>query len=125
MAGLTKRALEHETRHPDKSVDVRLEDGPLVLLGRFGHRRATEGQPGRVHEYVNGPGGIDETLAARRIGHIELEGDIRLQPFDAAGTTDHPSPRREEPARCGCADPTRRSCDDRRSCQRATPPSGR
>ncbi len=80
---------------------------PLVLLGRLGERGAAEREPGRVHEDVGRPGGVDEALAALRVGHVERERDLGLEPLDAARAADDARALVGEQPRGRGADPAR------------------
>src|SRR5207237_3805716 len=67
-----------EARHAHEPVHVRLEDRALVLLTRLVERRAPEREAGVVDQDVDAAEladrGGNETLAAGRIGDVELEG---------------------------------------------------
>ena len=78
-----------------------------------GERLAPECEAGRVHEDVRGAGGVDEALAARGVGDVERERDVRLEPLDAAGAADDPRALVREHARRRGADPARGARDDR------------
>jgi hypothetical protein len=77
-----------EARHPDEPRDVDSEHGRLVLLARLVERCAPEGEAGVVEEDVEAAEPVeglgDEPVAALRIGHVEREGDLGLEPLDAA-----------------------------------------
>ena len=77
-------------------------------------RRAAEREAGRVHEHVHGAGRVDEALAARRVGDVELERDVGLDPLDAARAADDPRALGRERPRRRRADPARGARDDRR-----------
>src|SRR5262249_31051470 len=106
-------ALQHEPGHAHEPVDVGLEDGALVLLRRRGEGIPAETETRGVHEDVDGPGRVDEALAARGIGDVELERDLRLEPLDAARAADDLHARLGEHARGRGADAARRAGDDR------------
>src|SRR5262249_48611592 len=81
---------------------------------RLVDRRAAEREPSRVHEDVDRAGGVDEPLAARRVGDVELERDLGLDAVDAARAAEDAHALRREHARRLGADAARRTGDDRR-----------
>ena len=54
-----------------------------------------------------------EALAARRIGDVELDGDVRLEPLDSPRTADDAGALGREQARRRGADSARGARDDR------------
>ncbi len=78
---------EREPRDPDRAVDVRVQDGRLVLRRRLGEWVAAEREPRVVVEDVDPAelldGTIDERHAARLVGDVERKRDVRLDPLDA------------------------------------------
>ena len=109
---------EREPRHADQPVHVRLEHRLLVGLVALVERIAAEREAGRVDEHVEPAaeslhGLLDEALAARGIGDVELERDLRVDPVDAprpAGDARGFATERGDDCR---ADPTRGAGDDR------------
>ena len=70
-------------------MHVRLEHGLLVLLAARVERVAAEAEAGVVDEDVEPAERldrrVDEALAARGVGDVELERDLGLELVDAAG----------------------------------------
>ena len=96
---------QHEPRHPDQAVDVRLQHDRLVGLGRVVERVAAEREAGVVDEHVDAAelldGRRDEALGRRRIGDVELERDVRVDLVDpprAAGDARALGPQRRTTA---------------------------
>ena len=89
-----------EPRHPDQAVDVRLENGALVLLVALPERLPAERETGRVHQDVEAAElrerPVDEGGGALRVGDVERERHDAvpelLQPLGA------PRPRRHADA---------------------------
>ena len=81
----------------------------LVLLGRLVERRAAEREPGVVDEDVDAAELLDrrcdEARAARRVGDVELERDIRLEPLDAARAAGDADACAASARAVACADP--------------------
>ena len=99
-----------EPRHPDQSLDIRLEDDALVFLRARVEGISAERQPGAVDEDVQAINDRfgDEALAARRIGDIELVSlDGRLDQVGAASTADHTGTFTSERPRGGGSDAAR------------------
>jgi hypothetical protein len=76
--------------HADEARDVDCEDRRLVLLARLVERGAADREPRVVDEDVEAAetfdGRGDEPLAARGVGDVELECDLRLEALDAPRT---------------------------------------
>ena len=109
---------EAEARHPYDPVDVRVQDGRLVLLVRLPERIAAEREPCVVEEDVD-PAELrrrlpDERLRALAVGDVEREREVRVDPLHAARASDHARSRLAELAHGRSADPARRARDDRR-----------
>ena len=107
-----------EARHADQPVHVRLEDGALVLLGGRGEGVAPEAQAGVVEEDVDAAaelrdGLLDEAGGALRIGHVELEADVGLEPVAAPRPAGHARALACERAGGRSADSRRGAGDDR------------
>src|SRR4029077_7093506 len=85
-----------EARHAQEAVDVRLEHGLLVFLVAGVEGLAAEAEAGIVDEDVEASelvdSLLDEALAARRVGHVELERDLRLELLGAASAAGDPRP---------------------------------
>src|SRR5919108_5127411 len=79
---------EHEARHPQDAVDVRVQDSLLVVLVRLPERVATEREARVVEEDVHRAerGGrlLDERGAARHIADVERQSDVGVEAFDAS-----------------------------------------
>ena len=93
------------------------EDGRLVLLARLVERRAAEREAGVVDEDVEAAELLDrlrdEALAARGVGDVELERDLRLEPLDPPRAARDAHARGCERGRRRPADAGRRAGDDR------------
>ena len=113
-----------QARDPDQAVDVRLEHDLLVRLRRLVEGVAAERKPGAVDDDVEaaelGRGPLDEALAARGIGDVELERDLRVDPLDATSPAGHAHSLGSERAHDRGADPARRAGDDRAPCPRGS-----
>ena len=77
-------------------------------------RRPAEREPGGVDEDVGRPGGVDEALAARRVGDVELERNVGLEPLDPPRPADHARTLARRRPRGRGADAARGSGHDRR-----------
>ena len=99
-------------------MDVRLEDGFLVLLGARVEGVAAEAEAGVVDEDVEAlellHGLGDEALAAGRVGDVELELEVRLEPVCAPRSSGDASTGASERAGNRRADPARGAGNDRR-----------
>ena len=77
---------QREARDADRAVDVRVQDGRLVLGIRLGEGVAPEREPGVVVEDVDpaelGRGARDERRAALLVGDVERKRDVRVDPLD-------------------------------------------
>src|SRR5437764_10717002 len=108
-----------EARHPDQAVDVRFEHRLFVLFGRLPKRIASETEACVVDEDVQATTcvgtsyGLDKPLAARLVGDVQLEPDLRLQLVDAARTAGDAGALPCERACSRGADAARGACDDR------------
>ena len=106
-----------EARHAHQPGDVRRDHGRLIRFGRFGDRIAAERQAGVVEEDVEPAErvhrGLDEALAAFRVGHVELERHVRVDAFDTACSARDANSQRAQVPHDGRADPARRAGDDR------------
>ena len=78
---------QREACGPDRAVDVRVQDGRLVLRVRLGERVAAERKPGIVVEDVDpaelGGRTRDERGAAVLVGDVEREGNVGVDPLHA------------------------------------------
>src|SRR5207237_10157529 len=79
---------------------------------------APEGEAGRVDEDVDPAelldGVVDEPLAARRVGDVELEREVGVDAIGPPSARDDPPAGGPERGDGGGADPARPACDDRR-----------
>ena len=80
-----------EPRHAHHPVDVRVEDGRLVLFVRLPEGIATEGEARVVEQDVD-PAElrdclVDERGAALRLGDVERQGHVRIHTLDASRAT--------------------------------------
>ena len=109
---------EAEPRHAEDAVDVRVQDGRLVLLVRLPERVAAEGEPGVVEEDVEpadlGDRPLDERHAALLVSRVELEREIGLDPLDPPRTTDHVNACLAQLAHGRCSDSARGTGDNGR-----------
>ena len=109
---------QREPGDPDEPVHVRLEDGPLVLLAALVEGIAAERETRRVDEHVDAAaelldGTLDEALAARRIGHVELDRGVGVDPLGTACAAGYPRSFRPERRDGRRADAARGAGDDR------------
>src|SRR5205085_9284459 len=89
----------------------------LVLLARLVERSAAECEAGVVDEDVEAAEPLDrfrhEALTARRVGDVERERDLRLQPPHSTRTAGDPHARIRERHRGRAADARRGASYDR------------
>jgi len=108
---------QHEPRHPQDAVDVRVDDLLLVLRRRLREGRPAEREAGVVEEDVDAAElrhrGLDECGAGGLVGHVELERDVGLDPPDPARPAGDPYARLAQLAHRRGADPGGGAGDDR------------
>ena len=107
---------QREARDADRAVDVRVQDGRLVLGIRLGEGVAPEREPGVVVEDVDpaelGRGARDERSAALLVGDVERKRDVGLDSLDPPRTADDPHAGLAQLPHGGGSEAARRTGDD-------------
>ena len=108
---------KREPRDPDRSVDVRVQHGRLVLRRRLRERVAPESEAGVVVEDVDAAElrccARDERRAALLVGDVEGEREVRVDALDAPRAADDAHSGLAQLAHGRRSEAARRARDDR------------